>query len=86
MTCKFVSSDQGLLVGLARLYPPAGDRPEAGAGIVPALDHQQAALRIEDDGAHARDHGPGHADQYPSYPASRTSVVRFTTRRRKTLA
>jgi hypothetical protein len=52
---------------------------------VPALDHQQAALCVEDDGAHARDHGPGHANQYPSYPSSRTSVVRFTTRRRKTL-
>ncbi len=56
--------DQRLGVRLARLYPPARYRPEPRARLVPALDQQQAALSVLDDGTDARDHRVRHIDKY----------------------
>ena len=55
------------------LDPAAGDGPEPCARLVPPLDHEQAALPVGYDGAHARDHRAGHADKYPPCPLCRTS-------------
>ena len=40
-----------LLVRLARLDPPAGQRPQAATGFVAALDQQQPAVGAGDDRA-----------------------------------
>jgi hypothetical protein len=48
-------------VGLARLDPTARQGPQAAAGLVRPLNQQEAALRVPDDGADARDWGLEHA-------------------------
>src|ERR1700756_5540228 len=65
--------DHGLGIGLTRLDPAARDGPEPGAGLVPALDHQQPAPAVRHDRAHARDHGGRHADKYPVSSLTGTS-------------
>jgi len=40
---------------------------------MPPLDHEQAALPVGYDGAHARDHRAGHADKYLSCLVQRAS-------------
>jgi len=40
---------------------------------MPPLDHEQAALPVGYDGAHARDHRAGHADKYLSCLLPRAS-------------
>ena len=64
---------QRLGVRLARLDPPAGQRPQAGAGLVPALDEQQPPLIVFDYGAHTRDHRTRHAVKYRRTGSGRQS-------------
>ncbi len=50
-------------LGLARLDPPAGQRPQSAARLVAPLDQQQAAVVALDDRAHAADgRSVGHTD------------------------
>jgi hypothetical protein len=53
--------DQRVGIRFTWLDTPAGDGPEPGGRLVPALDHQQAALPVRHDGAYARDDRAGHA-------------------------
>jgi hypothetical protein len=55
---------QRLGVRLAGFDPAAGQRPQAGAGRVAALDKQEPSLVVFDDGAHTGDYGTGHAVKY----------------------
>src|SRR6266496_4565694 len=64
--------DQRFVVGLTRLDPPTGDGPEPGARLPPALDHQQAALRVSHDSTYAGDQGIRHAAKYPLRSLSAT--------------